>query len=60
MFSADHDSFEDHQPVKNARVWRYMDLSRYLSLLQTKSLAFARADQMSDRWEGRSVTQTLP
>lgn len=33
-------------------LWRYMDLSRFLSLLEERALHFARADQMSDRWEG--------
>ena len=29
-----------------------MDLARYLSLLQSSALHFARVDQMADRWEG--------
>lgn len=52
MFRSDfHPSFIDKPPT-DAKVWRYMDLARYLSLLQTEALHFARADQMSDRWEG--------
>lgn len=47
----DHPSFLD-KPSDNETVWRYMDLARYLSLLQSSALHFARADQMSDRWEG--------
>ncbi len=47
----DHPSFLD-TPSDNNAVWRYMDLARYLSLIQNSSLHFARADQMSDRWEG--------
>ena len=46
-----HPSFK-RKPKASAKVWRYMDLARYLSLLQTSSLHFARADQMSDSWEG--------
>jgi hypothetical protein len=46
-----HESFE-HQPGESETVWRYMDLLRYLSMLQHSALHFARADQMSDRWEG--------
>lgn len=33
-------------------MWRYMDLARYLSLLQDSALHFVRADQMRDSWEG--------
>jgi hypothetical protein len=47
----DHESFQN-RPADQESVWRYMDLARFLSLLQTSALHFARADQMSDRWEG--------
>ncbi|NQX15087.1 DUF2971 domain-containing protein [Rathayibacter sp. VKM Ac-2857] len=33
-------------------LWRYVDLFRYLDLLQTGELYFARADKMEDPWEG--------
>jgi hypothetical protein len=48
---SDHPDFID-QPPSNGVVWRYMDLARYLSLLQSSALHFARVDQMEDRWEG--------
>lgn len=52
MFMNDgHPSFAN-QPEDADIVWRYMDLARYLSLIQSSSLHFARADQMSDPWEG--------
>lgn len=47
----DHESFLD-KPDAHAGVWRYMDLARYLSLLEDSALHFARADQMADTWEG--------
>ncbi|MCH6229715.1 hypothetical protein MK786_03085 [Microbacterium sp. CFH 31415] len=47
----DHESFQN-RPADQESVWRYMDLARFLSLLQTSALHLARADQMSDRWEG--------
>jgi len=47
----DHPSFPN-RPHDDETVWRYMDLFRYLSLLQSSSLHFARADQMRDNWEG--------
>jgi hypothetical protein len=33
-------------------LWRYMDLARFVDLLQSRELHLARADQMQDRWEG--------
>jgi hypothetical protein len=49
--SDDHESFMD-KPSAQDGVWRYMDLARYLSLLEESALHFARADQMADTWEG--------
>lgn len=51
MFESNHASFTD-QPDAQAHVWRYMDLARYLSLLDSQALHFSRADQMKDKWEG--------
>ncbi|MEW1952050.1 DUF2971 domain-containing protein [Terrabacter sp. NPDC080008] len=51
MFESTHESFVD-QPAASQRLWRYMDLARYLSMLGTEALHFARADQMLDQWEG--------
>ena len=33
-------------------LWRYMDFAKFLSLLQTKSLYFPRADKLDDPFEG--------
>lgn len=33
-------------------LWRYMDLPRFVDLLQRQSLYFTRADRMRDKWEG--------
>lgn len=38
---------EDSTPL-----WRYMDLPRFVDLLQRRELHLARADKMQDRWEG--------
>ena len=48
---SDHPDFID-QPPSDGVVWRYMDLARCLSLLQSSALHFARVDRMEDRWEG--------
>lgn len=48
-----HPSIPD-QPPLGGLLWRYMDLARFLSLIEHQALHFARADQMSDKWEGAS------
>lgn len=42
-------------PKENYRIWRYMDIPSFLSLLVENALAFSRADLMEDKYEG-----TLP
>lgn len=37
---------------KDATIWRYTDLNKYLSLLERSSLFFCRADKFSDPFEG--------
>jgi hypothetical protein len=39
--------------VKNDKIWRYMDLPKFLDLLQSKTLFFARVDELrkSDKFE---------
>ena len=36
-------------------VWRYMDLGKFVRMLQTQSLYFARADRLGDPFEGSST-----
>jgi hypothetical protein len=43
---------EFEQPNDNDRVWRYMDFPKFVSLLDTKTLFFARADGFDDPFEG--------
>jgi hypothetical protein len=50
-------AYETHPQLRDIEdddtvLWRYMDLYRYLDLLQTAELHLTRADQMEDRWEG--------
>ena len=43
-----------HQPKNlDVKLWRYMDLSKFLNLLIFKSLYFCRADKFEDPYEGR-------
>lgn len=37
---------------RNCRVWRYMDLTKYLHILDSSSLFFCRGDKIGDKFEG--------
>jgi hypothetical protein len=39
-------------PDPNVKIWRYLDLPKYLSLLETAALFFSRVDLMDDPYEG--------
>ena len=39
-------------PEDNAVLWRFMDFTKFVSLLKTKSLFFTRADKFQDPFEG--------
>lgn len=39
-------------PTPEAKLWRYMDLSKFLSLLEDSSIFFARIDHFQDTFEG--------
>lgn len=41
-----------HTPPKDAILWRYMDFVKFISLLETNTLFFARADKLGDPFEG--------
>ena len=41
---------------KSLTIWRYMDFTKFVSLLETKSLFFSRVDMLLDPFEG-SVTE---
>jgi hypothetical protein len=40
-------------------IWRYMNLAKFISMLQDGALHFARADQMNDEFEGSISKPTL-
>jgi len=49
--------YEEHevfQPPadRNVTIWRYLSLGKFVSLLETRSLYFARADRLGDPFEG--------
>ena len=49
----EHPSFDS--PPDNAVLWRYIDFTKFVSLLDRKALFFVRADKLGDPFEG-----TLP
>jgi hypothetical protein len=43
-------------PSNQTKVWRYVDFTKFVSLLDTKSLYFSLIDKLEDKFEG-SITQ---
>ena len=41
-----------HTPEDSTVVWRYLDFSKFVALLSSGTMWFARADQFEDQWEG--------
>ena len=39
-------------PPRNQVLWRYLDFTKFVALLDTKALFFARIDKLEDRFEG--------
>lgn len=37
---------------ENAKIWRYIDLTKFLDMLEKRSLYFTRADTFTDKFEG--------
>lgn len=40
------------QPHEEVKVWRYMDFTKLVSLIDSQCLYFTRADRFDDRFEG--------
>jgi hypothetical protein len=47
-----------HAPDGDQPLWRYMDLPKFIDMLQRKSLWFTRLDQFADLYEGELTTPT--
>jgi hypothetical protein len=47
----EHDLFEKPDD-ENTRIWRYLDFTKFVYLLQNEALFFARADKFGDKFEG--------
>jgi hypothetical protein len=50
-----HPSFE--RPDAAATIWRYVDFAKFVDLIDRAKLFFARADSMTDPWEGAMSPQ---
>jgi hypothetical protein len=46
-------------PNEHAKVWRYMDFMKFVSLLHTETLYFRRADKLDDPFEGSYSAPSL-
>ena len=49
--------YKDHKcfispEIEDAKIWRYIDFSKYVSMLDKSSLYFVRADKLNDPFEG--------
>ena len=51
MTAKDHPVFEAPENL-NIKIWRYMDFTKYVSLLESRSLFFSRSDLLNDPYEG--------
>lgn len=53
-----HPSFK-HPSNKDIPLWRYMDMAKFVSLIQEKALYFAKISEMNDPFEGSTVIASL-
>jgi len=54
----EHPVFE--KPREKARIWRYMDFTKFVSLLENNALFFPRADTLGDHFEGSFSKANIP
>jgi hypothetical protein len=50
MLDRHHEAF--FPPTQNCTIWRYIDFTKFVSLLENQELVFPRADQLDDPYEG--------
>lgn len=48
---AEHPSFQSPEN-ENVKIWRYLDFTKFVALLDKRALFFSRADQLGDPFEG--------
>ena len=47
----EHSAFESPTD-ENAQIWRYLDFTKFVDLLDRRALFFARVDELTDQFEG--------
>src|SRR4051794_33087869 len=50
VFEDEHEAFV--RPSPTAKLWRYLDLAKYVSLISSATVWFSRADLLGDPFEG--------
>lgn len=53
MYKFDNDSHYFPAPNDNQKIWRYMDFTKFVSLLDKQALFFTRIDKFEDPFEGQ-------
>src|SRR5216684_1015225 len=46
-------------PEEHTTIWRYMDFTKFVSLLDKKALYFTRSDKFDDKFEGAIPKPTI-
>jgi hypothetical protein len=57
MVMHDHEAL--FPPTENRTIWRYLDFTKFVSLLETRQLYFPRADQFEDPYEGTWSAESI-
>src|SRR2546427_8412768 len=47
------------EPPENSKIWRFMDFTKFISLLDKQALYFCRADLLGDPFEGTFSKATI-
>jgi len=55
----EHPAFEKPED-ENAKIWRYVDFTKFVSLLDRSSLFFSRVDRLDDPFEGSYSKANIP
>lgn len=59
MFAPNNGSFTQLKTQDRASLWRYMDFTNFVSLLETEMLFFCRSDRFADPFEGATTKKTV-
>lgn len=53
------EGFEPENPEENEALWRYLDFTQFISILETGDLWFSAASGFTDKWEGGLTEQQI-